>query len=228
MFRMSDQQRSQTHRPSLVIKFDGIDGCGKSTLISSVFELVSGSLRTVKAAEFGGAKSDIGEFDPACTLRDIALNPAFECDDVERQLLLNVVSRRFNRMEVARLAREFDLVLVDRSWLSNAAYGRAIDSRFDCIAELSGEGVLSASVVFWIDTPVSVCVDRIKKKQPDMVERKGATYLHRVREVYLELSKVTPCVVVLDGTKDVSSLTYQVANHISNINLDDQTEKSDL
>jgi thymidylate kinase len=98
----------------MIVKFDGIDGCGKSTLSAAVREAVS-------ARGFSAAL--VGEFSSPCLyneaskqmspissmmIRESVLDPSFDCDDIERQLLLHYLSRRRTRVEIALLSESFD------------------------------------------------------------------------------------------------------------------------
>jgi Thymidylate kinase len=121
----------------LIVKFDGVDGCGKSALCQSVRTRLTGQLNVFVTAQFGSsddiiADSTAGNQSVSQTVRDFALNPRYECDDIERQLLLNVISRRADRIAIARNAKSHDLILVDRSFLSNLAYGLPLDPISPC------------------------------------------------------------------------------------------------
>lgn len=215
----------------LVVKFDGIDGCGKSTLCASVRDRCSSELKVFCTSEFGSAVdfsvgSTAANQSFSRTLRDFALNPEYECDDVERQLLLNAISRRTNRIEIAKSAQTYDLVLVDRSSLSNVAYGVPIDSRFGVLAAIANEGVESTDIVFWIDTPLNICAKRLRSRaQPlDAVELKDDTYQACVREQFQNLAKLYQNVTTLDGILSIAELTDHALSHI-NIKLQQRTRE---
>ena len=123
----------------MIIKFDGVDGCGKSTLSRAVAEQLSSRNYTVaQVSEFSSpvnytAGSTHAAAIDSMRIREAVLNPAFDCDDVERQLLLHFLSRRRNRVEIPHLDRLCDFVVVDRSTLSNYAYaGRWIPGLPPC------------------------------------------------------------------------------------------------
>ena len=204
---------------ALVVKFDGIDGCGKSTLCQSVAYHCSKELRVFCTSEFGSA-NDIAVSGVAINLtvsqmiRDFALKSEYECDDIERQLLLNAIGRRANRLVIAKQARAHDLVIVDRSHLSNLAYGVPLDARFRLLANLANEGLDIADMVFWIDTPLTTCAERLGKRAQDQVEQKGENYQAYVREQFQNLTETMRNVARLDGSFSVEELTDQVMSHI--------------
>src|SRR5687767_11546311 len=105
----------------MIIKFDGIDGCGKSTLGTAVARYLSALGHTVAiVSEFaspmkhGKGSSRLIPIS-SMRIRESALDPEFDCDDVERQLLMHFLSRRRNRVELPYLNQLKEFVIVDRS-----------------------------------------------------------------------------------------------------------------
>jgi dTMP kinase len=200
----------------MIIKFDGVDGCGKTTLSRAVAEQLSSRNYTVaQVSEFSSpvnyaAGSTHAAAIDSMRIREAVLNPAFDCDDVERQLLLHFLSRRRNRVEIPHLDRLCDFVVVDRSTLSNYAYAGAVDPGLTALSDIAIAGMESADVIFWIDTPVDVCMARITARPIDAVERKGRAYFDRVREIFQSRIGGHPAVRVLDGRREIGDLVTQV------------------
>lgn len=200
----------------MIIKFDGVDGCGKSTLVSAVAECLSSrryrvavvgeftspTLYATKSAEpvpIGGMR-----------IREAVLDPAFDCDDVERQLLLHFLSRRKNRVEIPHLDALHDYVIVDRSTLSNYAYAAAVDPKLAALSDLAVSDVEKADQIFWIDTPVEVCMARMSTRSGDAVERKGRAYFERVRELFERHAVAHEATRTLDGRWEIPALVDRV------------------
>lgn len=199
----------------MIIKFDGIDGCGKSTVSRAVAEALSHQHSVVVVNEFADPTRRAPESNvllPIDTLRirDAALDPGFGCDDVERQLLLHFLSRRRNRVELPYLDAHYDYVVVDRSTLSNYAYGRAINSTFSALSDLAVAGVENADWIFWIDTAVDTCMERISERLADAVERKGRSYFDGVRENFERLAARHATIHTLDGRWAIPAIVEQV------------------
>jgi thymidylate kinase len=199
----------------MIIKFDGIDGCGKSTVCRAAAD---------QLADLGHSVTVIGEFTspmryqpgsaeatsiPTLAIREAALDPEFDCDDVERQLLLHFLSRRKNRVEITYLDTVNDFVVVDRSTLSNFAYAAALDERFRALSAFVMDGVETADHLFWIDTPVEVCMGRMSGRRRDAVELKGPGYFHRTREQF-QAAVERHRAHTLDGRAGVADLAAQV------------------
>jgi len=204
----------------MIIKFDGVDGCGKSTLSRAVAKYLSSRRHTVAVMrEFSSpAKYSAGSSKPlpvaSMRIRETVLDPTFDCDDVERQLLLHFLSRRKNRVEIPYLHKLNDFVVVDRSTLSNYAYAAAIDPELAHLSEVATDDVEKADLIFWIDTPVDVCMTRVLDRSLDAVEQKGRIYFERVRELFQGRANARATVHVLDGSMDIQRLVEQVVSII--------------
>ncbi|MCX4650909.1 hypothetical protein OG249_03170 [Streptomyces microflavus] len=199
----------------MILKFDGVDGCGKSTLTRAVAESLSARYQVAVVSEFTspvlyatGSAMPV----PVATLqiREAALDPAFDCDDVERQLLLHFLSRRKNRVEIPHLDALHDYVVVDRSTLSNYAYAAAIDPKLAALSDLAVGDVEKANQIFWINTPVDVCMNRMKDRAGDAVERKGRAYFERVRELFERYALAHEATCTLDGRWEIPMLVERV------------------
>jgi thymidylate kinase len=211
----------------MILKFDGVDGCGKTSLCRAVAELLaSGGYKVVLVSEFAspvvypdGASEPV----PSSTMRirEAVLDPAFDCDDVERQLLLHFLSRRKNRVEIPHLDAYHDFVIVDRSTLSNYAYGSALDSRFVALSDLAVGDMETADQIFWIDTPIALCAKRMSDRVSDAVERKGNAYFERVRAQFSKRSVNNTAIRTLDGRLGISELAEQVIGIIERCRAND-------
>jgi len=204
----------------MIIKFDGVDGCGKSTLSRAVAEsLSSRRYRVAVVSEFTSpALYATGSAEPVpvttMRIREAVLDPVFDCDDVERQLLLHFLSRRKNRVEIPHLATLHDHVIVDRSTLSNYAYAAAIDPKLATLSDLAVGDVEKADLIFWIDTPVEVCLQRMSARPGDAVERKGRAYFERVRELFERYAVAYESTRRLDGRSEIPTLVERVVDII--------------
>jgi thymidylate kinase len=198
----------ESRTSAVVIKVDGIDGCGKSRLAAALAARLRQRYRVVETAEF---RSPHDFADPAigltesvtAHLKTIALSPVLELDDVERQLLWIFNSRRHNRVIIPRLAAECDVVVVDRSHLSNIAFGVSQVPELEAMfARLVGR-YHRADVILWVDTPVEICWRRLlARSRLDVVEQKGKAFLSTVRRAYAKATADLCSVVRLDGSRE--------------------------
>lgn len=199
---------SRDKNKPLVVKFDGIDGAGKTTLILKIYEALSSDIDIKITKEFGSDQDTVynNEFTISSVLRDIATNSHYDIDDVERELLWAIMSRRNNRIVIKEKLKDADLILVDRSNLGNIAYGRSIDPKVLCVFENFISPIECVDLYIWIDTPVEICMDRLKNKILDPVESKGINFFKKVQNEYLDLYNNNTKIIRLDGHKSLSKL----------------------
>lgn len=207
----------------MIIKFDGVDGCGKSTLAQAAARhLADRGHRVALLAEF----SSPAEYPPGekgrvpladMRIRETALDPAFDCDDIERQLLLHFLSRRVNRVDIPFLRARNDFVVVDRSTLSNYAYAAALDRGLSAFSDIAMGGVETADIIFLLDTPIDLCLARISARSSDAVEQKGCAYFERVREQFHARATGNPSIRVLDGRGEIDELLRQVVSVVNEL-----------
>lgn len=206
---------------NVIVKFDGIDGCGKTTLAALVeLRLRERGHSVASIAEFsspiGYPPGSSAQAPPSATsIRELALDPAFGCDDIERQLLLHFLSRRKNRVDIPYLDEMAEFVLVDRSTLSNYAYAGAINPDLILFSDIAMSGVEQADMIFWIDTPISLCMERTSQRPLDSVERKGIEYFERVRDIFADCSRTNETVHVLDGRLEACVLADRVVSMVA-------------
>ncbi len=207
---------------AVVAKFEGIDGCGKTTLIKAVSDWYSNRAHVSVVKEFG-SKQDIhlNHLDGKSVsqfLTSIILDLDAAFDDIERELLWAVISRRTNRLVIPSLIESNDLILVDRSNLGNLAYGSAFDEFLIPIFMRYVGQLESADIIFLIDTPLEECQRRLALRDKlDLIESKGEQFFSVVQDAYRELSKNDPRVVVLDGSETVDQLRSLVTKKIDAI-----------
>lgn len=204
----------------MIVKFDGIDGCGKSTLVAAVAERLAEHHTVAVAGEFASPmRFTRGVRLPtpieSLRIRESVLDPEFDCDDVERQLLLHFLSRRRNRVELPYLQCHHEFVVVDRSTLSNYAYAQALSAKLGAVTDVSV--IESADLIFWLDTPITVCIERLRGRSQDAVERKGHIYLKRVRDFFEAKADELPNIYRLDGRADIQRLV-ELAIEIIDVN----------
>jgi thymidylate kinase len=201
-------------RRALVVKVDGIDGCGKTTLIKSLQAAYGHKYRVLVTSEFSCDLDNLastvanGQFTVSRILNKLAKCPSGDLDDIERELLWAVASRRVNRLVIPRELPFFDLILVDRSNFGNLTYGLVLDPRLECVFSLATNPIEVADLVFWIDTPVEICQLRLmERSERDVIEAKGIEFFNLVRDKYEDLAMTNPNFKRLDGTEDVLTLT---------------------
>jgi dTMP kinase len=171
------------------ITFEGIDGAGKSTHISTLADLLRARGLNVKATREPGG-TPLGE-----KLRELLLH---ENMHLETEALLMFAARR------EHLAKTIEPALSEGVWVvcdrfSDASYayqggGRGLDKAKCARLEHWVHEHLQPDLTFLFDLPPEVACQRIAKqgRKPDRFEQERADFHTRVRNAYLERAAAAP------------------------------------
>jgi dTMP kinase len=195
----------------MLITFEGIDGCGKSTQID-IFRkrLIDEGYDTVLLREPGG--TSIGE-----SIRNILLDKCNAGMCMETELLLFEAAR-------AQIVRELirphlmnnRIVLLDRFIDSSVAYqgfgrgiGKEVVDRLNVFA--IGDTVPKITFLFDIDPEVAVSRLSSRDRAKDRLDSEGLAFMQETRRGYLVIAKEDPDrVKVLDATKSIEELSHEL------------------
>jgi len=193
----------------MLLTFEGIDFCGKSTQASLLVKRLQGTCTVRFIREPGGTR--ISE-----QLREILLDTRHkELTDVA-ELFLFSASRAQLVAEVIMPALERgEIVVCDRFFDSTTAYqgfGRGIDrSAIEAINTLATAGTVPG-LTFIIDIPVGE-IERRKRVaglQFDRMETSGMDFFERVRAGYQEMARMSDRFVLIDGTQPAQEIQKEI------------------
>ncbi len=186
------------------ITFEGIEGCGKSTLARKLYEyLKEDNFNVVFTREPGGP--EVAE-----DIRSILLKPDRHVEPwTEVFLLLAARHENVKKVIYPTLANS-GIVISDRfsdSTFAYQCYGRGLPykvvSRFNKFAT-SG---IKPNLTFLIDLPVEKGLARLDDGHLDRMEQEALDFHHRVREGYLKLARrAGKRFYVLNGLKSPEEL----------------------
>lgn len=209
----------------MIVKFDGVDGSGKTSLRDAVAEYYSGRHRVLVTTEYGNDLDNTAvDIDSTTSvsevLKKLATGKSYGVDHLERELIFSLMSRRTNRVVLPKQHQLYDIILVDRSSLSLFAYGFVPGEDIKSLHKMIVSEVDLYDLIFWIETPASICAQRLSarnavKRELDAVEElESEDYLLEVCERFKILSSVFPRVQRLDGTLEKSELVRQVIQEV--------------
>lgn len=188
------------------ISFEGVEGSGKTTLISQISsELESNKIGSIVTREPGGTQ--VGE-----EIRDILLAHRKVDLTSDTELLLFAAGRAQHITEKIKPAlQKGTCVLCDRFTDASSAYqgaGRGID--FEKIHNLESwvlQGFFPDVVVI-VDVPVEVGFKRARSRGDlDRIEMQETAFFERIRQYYLSLADKDPKrYMLLDGSKTIESV----------------------
>lgn len=195
----------------MLICFEGIDGCGKSTQIKMLSDAMAKKGIPHQVIKHPG-QTEFGK-----QLRELILHGVQPKSDLAHRLLFWAdLADTINQYE------ENQLLIFDRHpCYSNYAYGLGMPG-FNKKLHVSldvffRENYPSPNVTFVIDVPVSVAFARVQKRGKELtaVEKRGPAYYEKVRNAYLELAEFCPEVKVFDGTRDPLSLHQNIVGFLT-------------
>lgn len=191
------------------IALEGLEGCGKSTHATRL----AARLDAVATREPGGTR--IGTL-----LRSILADTASTDMAPRTEALLMAADRAQHMSEVVRPALESGRhVVSDRSIYSTLAYqgfGRGLG--IEDLLRISTWALADRlpDVVVYIDVPMDVLAERLKKRDLDRFEREGPEFFARVHEGFVSLREADPARwIVIDGTApkdDVEAAVWQAVS----------------
>ena len=201
----------------MVIKLDGIDGCGKTTIINSLYSKYIEQNKSVKIiSEFAGK-----EYENDIVSKEIRLLIEKDenlLDEFEREVLFTVISRRTNLYLIPQLQKSFDIILVDRSEIANYTYGLSINENFkkiyDIILKTNSQ---QNAKIFWLDTPIDTCLERINgRKKLSLNEKKGKIFFQSIIQKFKDFTDNKHCSRI-DGNRDVDAITNEIIGIINDL-----------
>jgi dTMP kinase len=170
----------------MLIVFEGIDGCGKTTQMDRLeARLQAAGRRCRRLREPGGTV--LGE-----RQRALLLDPATQaCPAAELFGYLQARAQLCHEVIVPALAAG-EIVLLDRFWYSTIAYqchGLGVDESAVRAALKLAVGPVKADSVLWFAVDPAVAADRrAAARGQDRIEARGLAYLTRVHQGYAAMA----------------------------------------
>lgn len=206
---------------TLFITFEGLEGSGKSSQISSVSEhFIQKGKKVIRTREPGGTSL-------AEKMRDLLIHQQEEKLSERAELLLMLAARAQHVDElIQKNMGVADLILCDRFTDSTLAYqggGRGMDIQLLKNLNTQATGGLSPDITFLMDLKVSDSQARIehrkkrnnRSKKVDRFESETIAFHERIREVYLQLAKAEPeRFLVLNAIEKPQVIFQKMVDHI--------------
>ena len=201
-----------------LITFEGPEGSGKSTQISSlVHRLQEEKKSIISLREPGG--TELGE-----SIRDILQSVDRGLSSMESELLLFLSSRAQLVEEIIRPALDDGTwVICDRfvdSTLAYQGYGRGMDLNWIRKLNTFATSGVTPSLTILLQLNVDECFQRMKKRYEtingvyDRIEREPRSFHERVINGYKELSAGETRFEVFDATESREVLADSIYNRV--------------
>ena len=178
----------------MLITVEGLDGAGKTTLISGLAR----SLGAIVLREPGGV--ELSE-----RIRALVADPSLHVDPRAEALLYAAARAQLVAEKLRPLLDGGATVLLDRFVDSSLAYqggGRGLGVEEIRALNLFGTGGLRADRTLLLRIDPSLGLARIAGREPDRLEQAGGEFFARVAQTYDELAAADPGrFIVLDATQ---------------------------
>ena len=139
------------------VVFEGIDGCGKSTALEALYDFLWNE--TTDSIRVG---TEPTSYESGELIRK-ALGGSIEGISSEILLGMFLADRAIHQKEISIANVRRSWYLCDRYIYSNMVYNAKDDEDMKRIEELNSK-FIQPDVVFYIDTPVETCLDRIARR----------------------------------------------------------------
>jgi dTMP kinase len=199
------------------ITIDGVEGAGKSTQITFIYEyLQSKGVNVVLTREPGG--TDLGE-----KIRELLLNTKTKSMHGDSELLLMFSARNEHiHNKIIPALNNGDWVLSDRFTDASYAYqggGRGLDiKRIEQLEKWVLQD-LTPDMTLLLDIPVAQGMERVKSRgKKDRIELEEIDFFERVRQAYIARSKKYPeRIKLIDSSKTKEHTSMQIAQILADL-----------
>lgn len=199
----------------LLVSFEGIDRCGKSTQSDLLQKRLADENVDVEVFREPGS-TGVSE-----QIRRILLSVENADMDPRCELMLYSAARAQLVSEKIIPALEAGkIVILDRYHHSTTAYqgyGRELPiPLIQSVTEFVARG-LNPDLAFFLDISPEDAMLRRDKAGRDRLERASMEFFNRVHQGYLEMAKDDPRLIVLDGNLSVDELEAQIWEKVSQL-----------
>jgi dTMP kinase len=170
----------------LLLSFEGIDGCGKSTQLGLLHDrLLSMSIPTLALREPGGTHTSEA-------IRSILLDKQFDISPISEMLLFSAARAQLVNERIRPALENGMVVLLDRFYDSTTAY-QGFGRQFIDIPTIEklntiATGGLTPDITFYFDLEVDAAFSR-RSGEADRMEDAGRDFFDRVRSGYIHLAQ---------------------------------------
>ncbi|MEX0646591.1 MAG: dTMP kinase [Balneolaceae bacterium] len=192
----------------MLISFEGIDGCGKSTQIKLLKTWLN--KRNISYSVFrepGG--TEISE-----KIRNLLLHETREMNPVTELLLFSAARSQLITEKVIPLLKKGEVVILDRFFDSTTAYqgyGRksADLKSIDTLNQLAAHAIVP-ELTFYLRIDVKEAEKRTRDSNKDRMENAGGEFFSRVCHGYDEIAKKEKRFIKIDASDSPDAIHQQI------------------
>lgn len=204
-------------KKGILITFEGIEGCGKSTQINKLYNFFKkNNIKCIKTREPGGTK--ISE-----KIRKVIIEDLKNNEDNLTELLLLFASRSNHIIKISQYLKKNYIVICDRYIDSTYVYqhyeqGQSL--KLINLLQKKIENKTKPFITFFLDIPVTVSKKRLSnRKKLDRFDKYSIVKLNNLRNSFLKLSKKFKRIVKIDANNNINVVHKEIIKHLSNKNV---------
>tara|TARA_Y100001958_G_C21140977_1_gene479701 strand:+ start:475 stop:1101 length:627 start_codon:yes stop_codon:yes gene_type:complete len=194
----------------VLITFEGIEGCGKSTQINKIYKFLKKKrISCIKTREPGGTQ--LSE-----KIRKLIIHDLKNNEDNLTELLLLFASRSNHFIKISTYLQKKYVVICDRYIDSTYAYqhyeqGQSL--KFINLLQKKIDNNVKPNITFFLDVPPSVSKKRInKRKKLDRFDKYNKNKMNKLRKSFIKLTKKHRRIVKIDGNKNANLVHQDIIN----------------
>lgn len=196
----------------MLINFEGIDGCGKSTQIELLKQFLEERGRKVQVYREPGGTFIAEE------IRSILLDAKNRISAVSELLLFSAARAQLVQDKIIPALEDGATVILDRFYDSTTAYqgyGRSVlpIDEISLLNKMASHGLVP-EITFYLRISQELALQRRKERAQDRMEKAGYDFYSRVLEGYETMAKNHPRFIVLDGVQPIESIAKEIQLHI--------------
>lgn len=196
----------------MLISFEGIDFCGKSTQIAMLESYFRSSGRCFKTVREPGG-NELSE-----KLRDILLNSKSEIDEVTEIFLFSAARSYLVKQVINKELANGNIIICDRffdSTLAYQGYGRKGDVEAIKSINALAVGTTIPDITLFIDISLDTMRLRSGGMVHDRIESSGIEFYTRVRDGYRQIASDNPDrIITINGEESPEKVFAQIQKSI--------------
>lgn len=197
----------------MLITFEGIDGCGKSTQIELLKSYLDGKGISVHIFREPGGTALSEE------IRTLLLHSKEEINPVTEMLLFSAARSQLIAEKVKPLLSKNEIVILDRFYDSTTAYqgyGRTSASLEQILSlnETASHGLVP-DLTFYLKLSYSESRKRTEKDEKDRMEQSGEEFFKRVIQGFDDLALSESRVISVDALQSTTQIHNQIISYLS-------------
>ncbi len=194
----------------MLISFEGLDGCGKSTQVQRLAARLQAAGYDVRTVREPGA-TPLSEH-----IRNLLLHTSTDIVPLAEMLLFNAARAQLVETVLRPALEQGAIVLCDRfddSTTAYQGYGRGLPLDIVLACNRIATGGLTPALTFFLDIPVELAFQR--SHGTDRMEQAGRSFFERVRQGYWDIARRNPeRVICIDATRPPEAVHADIWQHV--------------